>query len=73
MDLLLIKLSCTVRLMPNIIEINKVMHKSMNTNVLKFHNMWEEHEAINLRTSIDLKLETLNFFPSNNGKVFIVN
>jgi len=47
--------------MPNIMETNKVMHKNMHTNVLRFHNTWEEHEAINLRTSVDFKLETLKF------------
>jgi hypothetical protein len=33
----------------------------MHTNVLGFHNTWEEHEAINLRISVDFKLETLKF------------
>jgi len=47
--------------MPNIMETNKVMHKNMHTNVLRFHNTWEEREAINLRTSVDFKLETLKF------------
>jgi hypothetical protein len=42
-------------------ETNKVMHKNMHTNVLRFHNTWEEHEVINLKTSIDFKLETLKF------------
>jgi len=42
-------------------ETNKVMHKKMHTNVLRFHNTWEEHEAINLRIRVDFKLETLKF------------
>jgi len=37
------------------------MHKKMHTNVLRFHNTWEEHEAINLRIRVDFKLETLKF------------
>jgi hypothetical protein len=42
-------------------ETNKVMHKNMHTNVLRFRNTWEKHEAINLRISVDFKLETLKF------------
>jgi hypothetical protein len=42
-------------------ETNKVMHKNMHTNVLRFHNTWEEHEVINLKTSIDFKLESIKF------------